>query len=238
MRNDIKYHIIDPYSSLNTDNEAITILLKISEGSVSISTIYIAPASTISTTLLDNIKKTADNIITTGDLNAKHTDFNCSKSDKWGLALKKALYNGDLFIAGNSKPTHRDGRTNKSDTIDYIISSPAIFNKIQNLTLNNDLSSDHSAILFDFSTNLNKSILPPIKVKLYHKADWDSINSSLSKHLTILQEQILNLISLENADPINIINNAATILSNTILDIYNNLPEKIIKPNTSIPLSI
>ena len=73
---------------------------------------------------------------------------------------------------------------------DYIISSPAIFNKIQNITLNNDLSSDHSVIIFDFSTNLN------IKVKLYHKADWDTINSSLSKHLTILQEQTLNLISL------------------------------------------
>ena len=176
-----------------------------------------------------------DNVIITGGLNAKHVDFNCTKSDKWSLALKKALYNTDLFIADNSKPTHRDGTTNKSDIIDYIISSPAIFNKIQNLTLNNDLSSDHSAILFDFSTNLNKSILPSIKVKLYHKADWDSINSSLSKHLTILQEQILNLISSENDYPINIINNEATIFSDTILDIYNNLPKKIIKPDTSIP---
>ena len=92
------------------------------------------------------------------------------------MALKKALYNADLFIAENSKPTHRNSRTNKSDIIDYIISSPAIFNKIQNLNLNNDLSSD-SAILFHFSINLNKSMLLPIKVKLYHKADWDSINS-------------------------------------------------------------
>ena len=167
-----------------------------------------------------------DNIIITGDPNAKHIDFNCTKSYKWGLALKKALYNTDLFIADNSKPTHRDGRINKCDIIDYIISSSAIFNKIQNLTLNNDLSSDHSAILFDFSTNLNKSVLPSIKVKLYHKADWDSINSSLSKHLTILEEQILNLISSENADPVNIINNAATILSDTILDIHNNLRKK------------
>ena len=133
---------------------------------------------------------------------------------------------------------HRDGRTNKCDIIDYIISSLAIFNKIQNLTLNNDLFSDHSAILFDFSTNLNKTILPFIKVKLYHKADWDSIHSSLANHLTILQDQILNLITSKNADPINIINNAATIPSDTILEIHNNAPEKIIKPNTTIPRSI
>ena len=59
-------------------------------------------------------------------------------------------------------------------------------------------------------------MLPPIKVKLYHKADWVFINSPLPKQLTILQEQILNFVSSDNADPINIINNAATIFTDTI----------------------
>ena len=117
-----------------------------------------------------------DNIIITGDLNAKHTSFNCTKADRWGMALKKALYNADLFIADNSIPTQRDSRTSTSDIIDCVISSPAFFNKIQNLFLNSDLSSDHSAILFDFLANLSKYNISPIKVKLYHKADWDSIN--------------------------------------------------------------
>ena len=92
--------------------EKTQLLLRNSQDSINISTIYIPPASTISTALLDNIKKTVDNIIITGDPNAKHIDFNCTKSYKWGLALKKALYNTDLFIADNIKPTHRDGRTN------------------------------------------------------------------------------------------------------------------------------
>ena len=56
-RNDIKFDIIDPCSTLNADNEAITILLKNSQDSISISTIYIPPASTIDIALLDNIKK-------------------------------------------------------------------------------------------------------------------------------------------------------------------------------------
>ena len=154
------------------------------------------------------------------------------------MALEKALYNADLFNADNSIPTHRDSRTNTSDIIDYLISSPAIINKIQNLSLNSDLSSDHSAILFDFLTNLNKCIICPLKVKLYHKLDWDSINSSLSNQLTILQDQILDLLSSENADPINTINNAATILTDSILSIYKALPEKTIKPNTSLLFDI
>ena len=64
-----------------------------------------------------------------GYLNAKHTDFNCTKPDRWGMALKKDLYNADLFIADNSLPTHRDSRTNTSDIIDYVISSPTILPK-------------------------------------------------------------------------------------------------------------
>ena len=71
VRNDIKFDIIYTCSTLNTDNEAITILLKLSQDSISISTIYISPASTVNTTLLNNIKNFADNIIITGDLNAK-----------------------------------------------------------------------------------------------------------------------------------------------------------------------
>ena len=97
------------------------------------------------------------------------------------MALKKALYDVDLFAAENSKPTHRDSRTDTNDIIDYTVSSPVIYNNIQNLALNSDLSSDHSAILFDFTTNLDKITLPPLKVKLYHKANGNSINSSLAK---------------------------------------------------------
>ena len=187
--NVIKFVIIDTCSTINTDNEAITILLKGSQNPISTSTIYIPRASTINIMLRNNIKNSVDSIIITGDLDAKHTDFNCTKTDKWGITLKKAWYNAaDLFIADNSKPTHRNSRKNTSDIIDYIISSSAIFNNIQNLTLNSNLSSDHFAILFDFSTNNNKSTPLPIKVKLYHKADWDSINSSLSKQLAILQD--------------------------------------------------
>ena len=193
-RNDIKFDIIDTCSAINTDNEAITMFIKDLQHSTRISTIYFPPASLVNTTLLNGIKNSADNIIITGDLNAKHTNLNCTKTDKWGIALKNVLYNRDLFIAENSKLTHRESRTNTSDIIDYVISSTAIYDNIQNLTLNNDLSSDHSAILFDFSTNIKRSILLPIKVKLYHKADWDYIDSFLSKKLAIIQDCIIAII--------------------------------------------
>ena len=68
VRNDIKFDIIDTCSNINTDNKAITIRLKNTEDQITISTIYIPPASSINTSLLENIKNSADNIIITGDL--------------------------------------------------------------------------------------------------------------------------------------------------------------------------
>ena len=87
VRNDIKFDIIDTCSNINTDNEAITIRLKNTDDQITITTIYIAPASSINTSLLENIKNSANNIIITEDLNAKHTNFNCTKTDRWGMAL-------------------------------------------------------------------------------------------------------------------------------------------------------
>ena len=92
-----------------------------------------------------------------------------------------------------------------------------------------------------FSTALpriDKTILPPIKISFYHEANWDFINSSLSNQLAIWQDQTSNLINVDNPDPINIISNAAIILTDTTTDIHNHLPEKTIKPNSCIPFNI
>ena len=152
---------------------------------------------------------------------------------RWGIALKKALYNAGLFIADNSIPTYRDSTTNTSDIIDYIISSPSIFNNIQNLTLNNDLSSDHSEILFYFLTNFNKSILLPLKLSYIIKLSGTQLTLLFLINLLSYRIRFLILYFLKTLIPINIINNAATD-TDTILNIYNNLSEKTIKPNTSI----
>ena len=81
------------------------------------------------------------------------------------------------------------------------------------LKINLKIHTFHSAILFSCSAKTNKSVFPPIKVKLYHKAIWDSISTSLSNQLAILHDQISNPISVVNLDPINISNNIAANIS-------------------------
>ena len=60
--------IVDTFLSVDADNETTSIILKDSQLSTTISTIYIPPASLINTTLLNNMKNSMDNInITTRD---------------------------------------------------------------------------------------------------------------------------------------------------------------------------
>ena len=77
----------------------------------------------------------------------------------------------------------------------------------------NTLHTFHPAILFSCSAKTNKSVFPPIKVKLYHKAIWDSISTSLSNQLAILHDPISNPINVDNLDLISISNNIAANIS-------------------------
>ena len=56
VRNNIGFSIVDTWSSINADNETITIIFKNSQLSTNVSTICIPPASLINTTLISNIK--------------------------------------------------------------------------------------------------------------------------------------------------------------------------------------
>ena len=60
--NNINFDIVDTCSSIDTNNEATTIILKNSQYLISISIIYIPPSSTINTTLLNKKKKTLQKI--------------------------------------------------------------------------------------------------------------------------------------------------------------------------------
>ena len=68
LRHNINFVIIDTSSNLDNNNEVLTITLKDSQFSTSISTIYIPLGFSINTTLLSNIKNSADNVIITQNI--------------------------------------------------------------------------------------------------------------------------------------------------------------------------
>ena len=109
--------------------------------------------------------------------------------DQLGNALKKALHDAGLFNAENDIPTHRDSKTN--------------LQQHSNFSIDNNLSPDHSAILFNYTNKINKYTSPLAKVKLYHKANWGSTNYFLFNQLAFFQGKISDLNNVKNPDPIN-----------------------------------
>ena len=63
VHNNINLGIAETFSSINTANEAFTVIPKESQILISISTVYIAPKSLINTFLLSNIKNFVGNVI-------------------------------------------------------------------------------------------------------------------------------------------------------------------------------
>ena len=117
LRHNINFVIIDTSSNLDNNNEVLTITLKDSQFSTSISTIYIPLGFSINTTLLSNIKNSADNVIITQNISTSTVQRRINGELHW-----------KSFIADNIIHIYRDSRTNASDILDYIISSAAIYN--------------------------------------------------------------------------------------------------------------
>ena len=239
IRRDIKFEFVDISIPTNNDNEHLTIKIKDKKSSLSITSIYIPPRHVVNQELIKTISKCADQAIIAGDFNAKHIDFNNDVSTRFGVKLRSTMSLHDLHLVDNDQPTHFNEKQKKEYLLDLIWSTPGAYFNINSLNINKDLSSDHYALLFNYNTTLSELLKDPIKVKLYHKANWKNINNSLTHKLNILKTQIDDLLSQNNSDPINILNNTANLLTDLITKTKDEIPEKTLKfKNSSIPNDI
>lgn len=58
-----------------------------------------------------------------GDVNAKHTDFNCNPTKRSRRALRGILDSTNLTIINNHKPTHIHSSTSTADILDLVLCS-------------------------------------------------------------------------------------------------------------------
>lgn len=74
--------------------------------------------------------------------------------------------------------------TGKEDVKDFIFSSTELTKKIDEFWVDEDLGSDHKSIFATFSVS-GFTFTPPVKtVKLYHNADWQTINNNITNHMS------------------------------------------------------
>jgi len=121
-----------------------------------------------------------------GDLNAHHKDLGCKTNNTRGVTLKKFINEHDHIILNDTtQSTFTHTAVNFSDTLDYVITTPAIALHLTQPSTDEDIGSDHTPLVFLFRRG-NRS---KHAIRLQHnlntnKTDWDLFSASLNDSIT------------------------------------------------------
>lgn len=170
---------------------------------------------------LKKLTKPSRMFVISGDLNAKHPDWNNHKSmtNKNGQILSQFKNDNSLTVIHPNDPTHV-AAWGKHSTIDIIVTN--IHQYFTNSITVNDLSSDHlptiSNLQIPFKTKVTKTRFA------YNRANWTSFKNTIRNMLN-------NSLPLENNNDIdiaiehflNIVKTAENVAIPKITSSYNNM---------------
>jgi hypothetical protein len=212
IKNDVVYSKINLHYSISI--ECIGIRL---ENNVHIIAAYNSPSNSISNSDIDKLLRIGDKVLVIGDLNARHTTWNCHLNNANGTTLYNYTINNNCEIIHTSEHTHFPLNNGTPTTIDIIINKNVCnFTHPQALS---ELNSDHNPILFTINmppqTKLTK------KVYDYTNTNWTSFQNALNNNIEINSK-------IESPNDINTeINKFTSTIQNTI---HNLIKTKTLKP--------
>lgn len=137
-----------------------------------------------------------------GDLNAKHTAWNCLDNNATGVKLLDAVNRSNCVLLHSMDHTHFPANGGTPSTLDIVITNTSTH--LQNITsLMNQLSSDHSPVMASFSANIRHHDRASLDLK---RANWKRFQAIIRLSLTPTP--------LDNADQVEA---AINVFINTIL---------------------
>jgi hypothetical protein len=227
---------------ITSNEEIIGIKLNLNNNmKIHIFSYYNAPHKKIDENLITNIYKNYKNTLILGDLNAHLTTFGAHKNNINGNILESILDKTNLVIINNNKKTYcklyKSRRNNiiykYEQTLDYILATPDIANKLIDFNISEDsiLQSDHFLLECQFNllqNNINNNSQPINK-----NNDEKEINDKYLYNFDLtnwefFQETLDNLVDNKNETNININSMPIDEFENIILNIYNEATEKVI----------
>ena len=109
---------------------------------------------------------------------------------------------------------------------DLIFASPKMMETFQDFWVDEDQGSDHRAIIATFSSQPLTHDKPKEKILLYHKADWTSVNNSITNEMTKLH--------LDHTSSTEAIDNYTSTLTSVIqTTIIQNVPQIEVKTHST-----
>ena len=222
IRNSINHHVINPACTNNLENVAI----KINNTNQIIVAAYNAPNKTLLATDLAAVFKLGHSVLLTGDLNAKHPQWNCNKKNNQGTVLHDFACVEEIHILSPNSFTHFPTNNNKPSTIDLTLTKN--IETVSGLFTRCALSSDHLPVFFTLEGDHERC---PLERMEYDKTDWSAFRRFINDN-THLTHRVINSISE--------IDSSVTMITKLITEAKNKfIPSSAIKPfELKIPAKI
>lgn len=171
----IKHHKVQlpPLNRL----EAVAVNVCVNKKTITFVSVYNPPGD-IDTNDLEAILRLPNSLVIAGDLNAKHTDWNCRVSNNSGVKLRNLFYNPntDFEILAPTSPTYLPDRVDfEPDILDIAL----IKNVQDNLTVTtvNALNSDHLPVIINFNEQITYD--EPRTFLKYEDANWEKFEKDI-----------------------------------------------------------
>ena len=204
-----------------TTNLHHAILIHTPTESIHIATIY-CPRKNPSHEIITRHNKT----IITGDFNCRHENFGHETANKDSKLLVQYTEQHKYTKINDNGPTYTNDITGKEDVKDLIFASPKMMETFQYFWVDEDLGSDHRAIIATFSSQPLTHNKPKNRILLYHKADWTAINNSITNEMTKLH--------LDHTSSTETIDNYTSTLTSVIqTTIIQNVPQIEVKTHST-----
>lgn len=153
VKSHLKYEIIEP--TISPSIQASGVKLNYNENCFSVYAIYFPPRHNIKCDEYNKFfRSLGPKFIVGGDFNAKHTWWGSRLTNPKGKELYKCIVQNNYKTVSTGRPTYWPSDPNKiPDLLDFFVCS-GISSHLLDVVDNNELSSDHTPILLNYSTSL------------------------------------------------------------------------------------
>lgn len=157
-------------------------VLAVRVNNITIISAYLPPQRKLDPGELEIIFNSA-NVILMGDLNCKHQDWLCNKSNTNGKILQEFVQRHLITLLHTDEPTLFPTNGGLPSTVDIALLQNIYFHT--DIEALNDLDSDHLPLVLTLSSGDNFPLKVP-KLRLnYSKADWKGFRTSLQDNLVM-----------------------------------------------------
>lgn len=178
----IRHHEIPKFEQRHL--QATSVVVEEWNGPITISAIYCPPRYIIKKEQFQQFFKTlGQRFIAGGDYNAKHQQWGSRLSTTKGRELLKAMQDNNLSHLSSGQPTYWPTDTSKvPDLIDFCVIKGISGNYLQAKSCL-DLSSDHSPVLINVNSNVQRRQIPPTLCN--KKTNWSTYRRILDAKIAL-----------------------------------------------------